>query len=334
MRWRNRHAAVVQFVENQIQAITTDDDEEAVTNQVIKDVNNKFQAASPMFDTFVRRMTKVVIHKHRRQVDEDGAEVQLDVICEEFQMDIQAVAVSSSNASSHGMPQNQVALASNDGASMVNVDNVKPNMQLILNGSLPAVLESFNTESVKVNTFNQIMEFATKEQVRQMKMDEHERTIQLETLKHNQSDKMVALEEKKLDVEEKKLEVEEKKLNVALEEKKLQVALEEKKLELAIADKKLEVERLRAGSEVLRVQGEPPTSDPTPSVDTISVPALASIPVVPPAGPPQAKRPKKEKVAKPTGKYGSTGVLKILETPVELSLLLRAANREYQGTGW
>ena len=88
----------------------------------------------------------------------------------------------------------------------------------ILNGSVPSVLQSFNTESAKVQTFNQIMEFVNKEQLRQMKIDdeqrmqqEHERTIQLKTLKHNQSDRMVELEEKKLNMEEKKL-------NVALEE--------------------------------------------------------------------------------------------------------------------
>ena len=168
--------------------------------------------------------------------------------------------------------------------------------------------------------------------IRRLKIDderrmeqEHEGIIQLETLKHNQSDRMVELEEKKMQVEleEKKLrvELEEKKLEMALEEKKLEMALEEKKLELsladkrlelALADKKLEVERLRARSEVLRIRGEHPASDPTPSVDTASVPAPASIPVVPPAGPPQAKRQKKEKMAivKPSGKYGSTGVLK------------------------
>ena len=60
-------------------------------------------------DTFVQKVTKVVIWKHRRVVDPDSAEAELDVICETFQEDIRMVAVSSSNTSSNVVPHNEMA---------------------------------------------------------------------------------------------------------------------------------------------------------------------------------------------------------------------------------
>ena len=76
---------------------------------VMKDVKSNFQASSLLFESFVRRVTKVVIWKCRRQVDADSAEHELEAICETFQEDIQMVAVSSSNTCNNAMPQNEMA---------------------------------------------------------------------------------------------------------------------------------------------------------------------------------------------------------------------------------
>ena len=109
LRWRNRHAAVVQFVEKYIQSTTADANVEAVMDDVIKEVKSKFQAASPMFDTFVRQMTKVVICRHRREVDADSAENELEKICDDFQVDIQTLAVASSSTYGQLVPHAEVA---------------------------------------------------------------------------------------------------------------------------------------------------------------------------------------------------------------------------------
>ena len=108
-RWRQRHEGFIQFVENRIQTTTADDNEETVIKGMINDAKSKFQASSPQFDTFVQKVTKVVIWKHRRVVDPDSAEAELDVICETFQEDIRMVAVSSSNTSSNVVARNEMA---------------------------------------------------------------------------------------------------------------------------------------------------------------------------------------------------------------------------------
>ena len=90
-RWRQRHEGFIQFVENRIQTTAADDNEETVIKDIINNAKSKFQALSPQFDTFVRKVTEVVIHRHRQVVDLDGAEKQLDVICEEYKEDIQTI---------------------------------------------------------------------------------------------------------------------------------------------------------------------------------------------------------------------------------------------------
>ena len=96
-------------MENRIRTTTADANEETVINDMINDAKIKFHAPSPQFDSFVRKVAKVVIWKHRRVVDADSAEDELDVICETFQEDIQIVAVSSSNTSNNVVPQHEMA---------------------------------------------------------------------------------------------------------------------------------------------------------------------------------------------------------------------------------
>ena len=86
--WRNRHAAVVVFVERQLE---TKDPAEVVVEAVVNDAANRFHSkgANPeALRTFIRKVTTVVLRRHRREVDSSGAERELTEVCETFKEEI------------------------------------------------------------------------------------------------------------------------------------------------------------------------------------------------------------------------------------------------------